>query len=75
MTYSGVRISTLEPHLKRNIEKIEKVQRAATRGVPSLKDLSYEERLRKLQLPTLTERRNRGDVIMMYKCVEGIEDR
>ncbi len=27
----------------------------------------------KLQLPTLTERRERGDMIMLYKCVEGIE--
>ncbi len=61
------------PHLKKHIEKLEKVQRAATRWVPSLRDLSYEERLKKLQLPTLTERRERGDMIMMYKCVEGIE--
>ncbi len=58
------------PHLKKHIEKLEKVQRAATRWVPSLKDLSYEESLKKLQLPTLTERRERGDMIMLYKCVE-----
>ncbi len=31
------------------------------------------KRLKKLQLPTLTERRERGDMIMLYKCVEGIE--
>ncbi len=42
------------------MEKLEKVQRAATRWVPSLRDLSYEERLKKLQLPTHTERRERG---------------
>ncbi len=58
---------------KNHIEKLEKVQRAATRWVPSLRDLSYEERFKKLQLPTLTERRERGDVIMLYKCVEGME--
>ncbi len=40
--------------------------------MPSLRDLSYEERLKKLQVPTLTERRERGDMIMQYKCVEGI---
>ncbi len=39
----------------------------------SLRELSYEERLKKLQLPTLTERRERGDMIMLYKCVEGKE--
>ncbi len=61
------------PHLKKKKEKLEKVQRAATRWVPSLIYLSYEERLKKLQLPTLTERRERGDMIMLYKCVEGME--
>ena len=61
------------PHLKKHINKIEKVQRAATRWVPSLRNLSYEERLKRLNLPTLEERR-RGDMIMMYKCVTGMEE-
>ncbi len=64
----------MEPSFeKKHIEKLEKVQRAATRWVPSLRDLSYEERLKKLQLPTLTERREKGDMIMLYKYVEGME--
>ena len=61
------------PHWIKHTEKLEKVQRAATRWVPSLRELSYEERLKKLKLPTLTERRVRGDMTMMYKGVEGIE--
>ena len=61
------------PHLKKHIHKLERVQRAATRMVPSLKDLPYEERLSKLGLPTLEARRVRGDMIMMYKCVNGLE--
>ncbi len=61
------------PHLKKHIEKIEKVQRTAKRWVLTLRDLSYEERLKKLQLSPLTERRERGNMIMLYKCVEGIE--
>ena len=61
------------PHLKKHVKKIEKIQRAATRWVSRLRDLSYEERLDKLQLPTLEERRKRGDMIMLYKCVEGKE--
>ncbi len=60
------------PHLKKHVEKLEKVQRAATRWVPSLRDLSYEERLKKLQMPTLAERREREGMIMLYKCVEGM---
>ncbi len=60
--------------MKKHMEKMEKVQRAATRRVPSLRDLSCEEIHKKLQLPTLAERRERGDMIMMlYKCVEGKE--
>ncbi len=41
--------------------------------MPSLRELSYEERLKKLQMPTITERKERGDMIMLYKWVEGIE--
>ncbi len=64
----------MEPTFEKNTQRnLEKVQRAATRWVHSLRDLSYEERLKKLQLPTLTERRERGDMIMLYKCVEEIE--
>ncbi len=64
------------PHLKKkHIEKLEKVQRAATRWVPNLRDFSCEERLKKLQLSTLTERRERGDMIMLYKCVEGMVEK
>ena len=47
------------PHLKKHVKKIEKVQRAATRWVPSLRDLNYEERLNKLNLPTLEKRRKK----------------
>ncbi len=61
------------PHLKKHIKKIEKVQRAAARWVPSLRNLSYEERVDMLQLPTLEEIRKRGDTIMSHKCVEGKE--
>ncbi|KAK3099765.1 hypothetical protein FSP39_009263 [Pinctada imbricata] len=34
-----------------------------------MKNLSYEERLRKLKLPTLKYRRNRGDMIEVYKII------
>ena len=69
------------PHLVKDLEALENVQRRATKLVPELKDLPYEERLRKLNLPTLAYRRSRGDMIETYKiinqkydqdCVEGI---
>ena len=50
------------------------MQRRATKLVPGLKDISYEERLRKLDLPTLAYCRLRGDVIEMYKILAGKYD-
>ena len=47
------------PHHKKYIEMIEKVQRRATKCVPGLKNLTYEERLETMKLPTLIYRRNR----------------
>lgn len=63
------------PYLVKDFEMVENVQRRATRLVPELKGLSYEERLRKLNLPTLSYRRARGDMIETYKILTGKYDR
>jgi ribonuclease P/MRP protein subunit RPP40 len=55
------------PYLKKDIQALENVQRRATKQVKQLKNLSYEERLEKLNLPTLEERRTRGDLIQFFK--------
>ena len=60
------------PHFQKDINKLERIQRAATRWVPELRDLSYEERLKVLNLPSLKERRTRGDLITIYKCATGM---
>ena len=60
---------TWNPHLKSQIDAIEAVQRRATRMVPGLSDLPYQDRLRKLNIPTLAYRRVRGDMIQKYKLV------
>ena len=52
---------------------MERVQRLATRMIPGFKELDYEERLGKLGLTTLEERRTRGDMITMYKLVNKID--
>lgn len=41
-----------------DIENIENVQRRATKLIPSLKNLEYADRLRKLKMPTLKYRRH-----------------
>ena len=59
------------PHQKKDITKLEKVQRDITRRVPGLQGLTYEERLEELGITTLEKRRERGDAISMYNCVTG----
>ena len=39
--------------------------------IPELKHLSYDDRLRKLKLPSLAHRRRRGDMIFMFKLISG----
>ena len=57
------------PHLRKDINQVESVQRRATKCIPGYKDLSYEERLRKLELPTLAYRRLRGSMIEVFKII------
>ena len=57
------------PKLQRQIDSIENVQKRATKLLPGYENLCYENRLRKLNLPTLTYRRLRGDLIETYKTL------
>ena len=52
---------------KKYITLIEQVQRKYTKHVTGLKDLTYEDRLAKLNLPSLEYRRFRGDHIQVFK--------
>jgi hypothetical protein len=55
------------PQFKKDAVLLENVQRRATRMIPKVRDLGYEERLRALKLPSLTYRRLRGDLIEAFK--------
>ena len=61
------------PFYKKDKIIIENVQRRATKLVSSCKDLSYPERLRTLGLPTLEYRRERADLIQVYKILHDID--
>ena len=55
------------PYTKKLINQIENVQLRATKLIPGMHNLSYRERLEKLELPTLQYRRYRGDMIEVFK--------
>ena len=58
------------PHLKKDINSVEKVQMRATKLLSELRDLCYEERLSRLKLPSLVY----SDMIQTFKIIKGIED-
>ena len=72
--FQNLHIALVRPHLEcanqvcshyyhlKDIKIIENVQRRATKLIPTLKTLPYEEKLRKNCLPTLVCRRARGDM-------------
>ncbi len=65
-------VEVWSPKLKRNIRLLESVQRRATKLIPEISDLPYEERLKHLKLPSLVYRRHRGDVIQVFKYMNNI---
>ena len=62
------------PRLKKDSNLIEGVLRRATKLIPGLKDLEYTERLKKINIPSMKYRRERGDMIEVYKFVHGEYD-
>ncbi|KAI8484062.1 hypothetical protein Bbelb_381800 [Branchiostoma belcheri] len=61
------------PYLKGDQELLDRVQHKATRLIPGFDEISYEDRLRRLKLPTLGYRRKRGDMIQIFKFVKGFD--
>lgn len=61
------------PTYKGDTDRIESVQRRATRLIPEIQGLDYEDRLRYLKLPSMKYRRQRGDMIQTYKIMKGID--
>ena len=56
-------IQAWRPYRKNDIDKLERIQRRATKMIPELRDLSYENRLLQCGFTTLESRRLRGDQI------------
>ena len=59
-------------HYVKDRERLERVQHRFTRMVPGLKGLDYGGRLERLKLMTLEERRNRSDLVELFKMSKGL---
>jgi ribonuclease P/MRP protein subunit RPP40 len=66
-------IQAWRPHLQKGINIFEKVQRRATKLIYSLRNKSYEHRLKALKSTTLEMRQTRGDLIKVFKIFKGFD--
>ena len=62
-------VQTWNPYYAKAIDLLEKIQHRATKLVPELCNLPYEERLKQLNLHSLYCRRQRGDLIETFKIL------
>ena len=67
-------ISIWSPYKQKYKDAIKNVHRRATKQLPGMKNIPYEERLQRLKLPTLAYRRTHGDMIEVYKLLQGKYD-
>jgi len=67
-------VQAWRPHLRKDIDQLERVQHRATRLINEFQNVSYEERLVKLNWTTLETRRLKGDLIETFKILSGFSD-
>ena len=64
-------VQAWRPFLQKDINKIENVQRRATKMIFDCRKNSYEDRLKITGLTTLEQRRDRGDMLEVFKIIKG----
>ena len=60
------------PHYNEDKVLLEKIQHRFTRMIPGFSHLDYMTRLKKLNLWTLEERRNRADLTELFRMYKGL---
>ena len=66
--------STWSAHQQSEISMLEKVQIRAVNSISGLKGATYKEKLKELNLLSLEDRRNRADMIQVYKILHKLDD-
>jgi hypothetical protein len=67
-------VQAWSPHFRKDIDKLERVQQRATRLIANMRHLSYDERLSALNLHSLRRRRTKGDLIEIFKIINGLNN-
>jgi len=62
------------PSLRMDVQRLERVQRRATKLIPSIRHMDYQSRLRALNLFSLESRRLRGQLIEAFKILRGFDN-
>ena len=62
---------TWPPYYKKNKELLEKGQHGFIRMINSVRHMDYNENIKALGLCTLEERRNRADLVFLFKMYKG----
>jgi len=62
-------IPVWRPNIRKDIMKLEKIQKRFTKMIDGCKKLSYEQRLNRLKLTTLEDRHYRADMIQVFKIL------
>ena len=57
------------PYLRKDVALIERVQRRYTKGIRGLSELSYKERLKKLDAQSIECRMTYADMVLAYKAI------
>jgi hypothetical protein len=66
-------VQAWRPHLRKDILRLEKIQRRTTKMVAGFELLPYEERLRRLNLTKFETRMRRADLIEVFKIFRGLD--
>ena len=65
-------VQAWNPSKVEDVQTLEKVQRRALRMVTDQGSIKYEEKLQRLGMTTLQERRKRGDLLEVYKILNNM---